>query len=78
MESIVRGHDLGTVIALHDTTTVTDLALAAYERALEPKQLVTLSGGHFDAYVKEFDAVSAAAIGWIEKHLGGKSEPAIP
>jgi fermentation-respiration switch protein FrsA (DUF1100 family) len=36
------------VVALSDTVTVTDLALAAYERALEPKKLQLMSGGHFD------------------------------
>jgi fermentation-respiration switch protein FrsA (DUF1100 family) len=30
------------VVALNDTITMTDLALAAYERALEPKKLVTI------------------------------------
>jgi uncharacterized protein len=58
------------VVALHDTITMTDLALAAYERALEPKQLVTIGGGHFDPYLKEFACASAAAINWFQKHLG--------
>src|SRR3546814_5438661 len=43
------------VVALRDHLTVADAALAAYERALEPKRLVTLPGGHFDAYVADFD-----------------------
>ena len=33
------------VWALHDTITVTDLALAAYERALQAKKLATIAGG---------------------------------
>jgi fermentation-respiration switch protein FrsA (DUF1100 family) len=57
------------VVALHDTLTVTDLALAAYERALEPKQLVMINGGHFDAYLNEFNAASSAAVNWFKKHL---------
>jgi fermentation-respiration switch protein FrsA (DUF1100 family) len=39
------------VVALHDTITVTDLALAAFERALEPKRLQLVPGRHFDAYL---------------------------
>ena len=37
------------------------LALEAYQLAREPKKLVLLPGGHFDAYVKDFDAASEAA-----------------
>jgi hypothetical protein len=57
------------VVGTHDTVTVTELALAAYQRALEPKRLVLIPGGHFDAYVKEFDASSSAALGWFREHL---------
>jgi fermentation-respiration switch protein FrsA (DUF1100 family) len=57
------------VVALGDTLTVADLALAAYARALEPKRLVTLPGGHFDAYVKDFAAASGAAAEWFVRHL---------
>jgi len=46
------------VVALGDDLTVADEALAAYERALEPKRLVALKGGHFDAYVNDFDAAA--------------------
>ena len=35
------------VVAKADTITVTDLALEAYERALEPKRLVFIDEGHF-------------------------------
>ncbi|HET6519959.1 MAG TPA: alpha/beta hydrolase, partial [Geminicoccaceae bacterium] len=57
------------VVALGDHLTVADEALAAYERALEPKKLVTLKGGHFDAYVRDFDAASGAARDWFVEHL---------
>jgi fermentation-respiration switch protein FrsA (DUF1100 family) len=57
------------VVALADHLTVADQALAAYERALEPKKLVTLPGGHFDAYVKDFASASAAAAEWFVHHL---------
>jgi uncharacterized protein len=57
------------VVALKDTVTVTDLALAAYERALEPKRLALIPGGHFDAYLASFDKASSAAIAWFREHL---------
>ncbi len=58
------------VVAMRDTITVTDLALAAYERALEPKRLATIPGGHFDAYQSQFGPSSAAALNWFREHLG--------
>ena len=42
------------VVGLHDTITLTDLALGAYEAALQPKKLVTIDGGHFDPYLTRF------------------------
>jgi fermentation-respiration switch protein FrsA (DUF1100 family) len=57
------------VVAAGDHLTVCDLAIEAYERALEPKKLVVLSGGHFDAYVADFDAASGAAADWFREHL---------
>jgi fermentation-respiration switch protein FrsA (DUF1100 family) len=42
------------VVGSSDTITVSDLPLAAYERALEPKKLVLIPGGHFAPYVSEF------------------------
>jgi uncharacterized protein len=57
------------VVALGDHLTVSDQALAAYERALAPKRLVTLRGGHFDAYVHDFAKASQAATEWFVEHL---------
>jgi fermentation-respiration switch protein FrsA (DUF1100 family) len=57
------------VVALKDHLTVADEALAAYEQALEPKRLVTLKGGHFDAYVADFEVASGAARDWFVQHL---------
>ncbi|KAH8805246.1 DltD N-terminal domain protein [Xylogone sp. PMI_703] len=37
-------------IAINDVLTPSDLAFEAYSRALEPKRLGLLSGGHFDGY----------------------------
>lgn len=70
--SFISPTPLMMVVALGDVLTVADLALAAYERALEPKRLVTLPGGHFDAYVRDFDASSRPAVEWFTQHLKGK------
>jgi fermentation-respiration switch protein FrsA (DUF1100 family) len=58
------------VVAAGDHLTRSDLALAAYNRALEPKQLEVLPGGHFDAYVGDgFVQASTAAREWFVRHL---------
>jgi fermentation-respiration switch protein FrsA (DUF1100 family) len=57
------------VVATHDTITVTDLALAAYEKALQPKRLTTFPAGHFDGYPTYFRESSSAAIDWFREHL---------
>lgn len=57
------------VVALSDTVTITDLALAAYRRALEPKRLALISGGHFDPYLDQFPVAEAAATKWFSEHL---------
>jgi hypothetical protein len=57
------------IVAIKDHLTVSDLAIAAYERALEPKRLVLLPGGHFDAYVEMFDQSAGAACEWFRTHL---------
>jgi fermentation-respiration switch protein FrsA (DUF1100 family) len=56
-------------VAHEDVLTPSELALEAYERAREPKRLVLLPGGHFDAYVNGFDSSSAAASDWFSQHL---------
>jgi fermentation-respiration switch protein FrsA (DUF1100 family) len=58
------------VVAREDHLTPAHLAIDAYERAREPKRLVILPGGHFDAYVEGFDAASAPARDWFVEHLG--------
>ena len=61
------------VVASDDRVTVTDLALAAYERALEPKRLVLIPGGHFAPYSEQFPLAGAAATAWFGKHLGSRT-----
>lgn len=57
------------IVAAYDYLTPTDLALKAYQQMLDPKKLVILNGGHFDAYVKQFEASSTAAREWFVENL---------
>ena len=58
------------VVARKDHLTVVDHALEAYNRALEPKRLEILPGGHFEAYTGPgFEQASAAASEWFVQHL---------
>jgi len=57
------------VVGDHDTVTPTDLALAAFTRAGEPKRLELFPGGHFSAYTDQFERASQAAAGWFAEHL---------
>jgi dienelactone hydrolase len=59
------------VVGSRDTTTPTDLALAAFECALEPKRLEIFEGAHYDAYISAFEHTSAAAEDWFTRHLTG-------
>jgi uncharacterized protein len=59
------------VVAAGDHLTVSDLSLAAYGRANEPKRLLVLPVGHFEAYTGEAFRVSAPAQrDWFQLHLG--------
>jgi fermentation-respiration switch protein FrsA (DUF1100 family) len=57
------------VVGLNDTITLADMALAAYERGLEPKRLELIPGGHFDPYLSSFTQASGAALEWFREHL---------
>lgn len=57
------------IIADGDHLAIAEEAFSAYHRALEPKKLIILCGGHFDAYVKDFVKSSAAARDWFVTHL---------
>jgi fermentation-respiration switch protein FrsA (DUF1100 family) len=57
------------LVAQGDHLTVSDLAIAAFQSANEPRKLVILPGGHFDAYVKGFDLASAPARDWFVQYL---------
>ena len=58
------------IVAARDHLTVVDQALEAYGRALEPKRLEILPGGHFEAYAGPgFEQASGAARDWFAQHL---------
>ncbi len=57
------------IVAENDTLTPTDLAIEAFGRAREPKQLVIIPGGHFDAYVSGFESASTPALKWFTQYL---------
>ncbi|MFE4969032.1 hypothetical protein [Streptomyces sp. NPDC056660] len=50
---------LTMLVATGDTVAPTDLALRAYERALEPKELVLIRRGHVDPYLDGFETRAA-------------------
>jgi uncharacterized protein len=58
------------VVAREDHLTPAHLAIDAFERARQPKQLVILPGGHFDAYGDGFDKASGPARDFFREHLG--------
>lgn len=57
------------MVAENDILTPTDVALRGFARMLEPKKLVMLPGGHFDAYVAGFSLSSGSAIDWYRRWL---------
>ncbi|MBN9428158.1 MAG: alpha/beta hydrolase [Burkholderiales bacterium] len=59
------------IVADEDEATPSDLALGAYQRALEPKQLMIVKGGHFSPYHEHLERTSAAARDWFLRHLKG-------
>lgn len=59
------------IVEMQDHLTVADIALEAFERALQPKKLVMLPGGHFEAYVEHFGQAGGGARDWFVQHLTG-------
>ncbi len=57
------------VVAMEDHLTVTDITLQAYESALQPKKLVMVKGGHFQAYLDHFEVAGGSARDWFVEHL---------
>ena len=80
---LVRGYEPGwwahriaprpllMIVATEDLVTPTDHALAVFERAGEPKQLVRVAGGHFDVYSGDgFKQSIAATLDFLGRTLG--------
>jgi dienelactone hydrolase len=58
------------IVCREDGLTGGNLAAAAYQTAAEPKNIVFLPGGHFDAYTGHgFTVASQAACDWFLEHL---------
>ena len=58
------------IVASDDVITPTAAAKRAFERAKEPKQLVTVPGRHFDAYHgPKHDAFAKPAADWFKRWL---------
>ena len=57
------------IVALQDELVPSDLSLAAYQQAYEPKKLVLLPGNHFSPYVEQFALTGNEARDWFTRHL---------
>lgn len=57
------------VVALKDVLTPPEYALEAFERALEPKRLVAVVGGHFSVYYQHLEKSRGEARDWFVKYL---------
>ena len=57
------------IVADRDTITPTDIALRAFEQALEPKKILLLRGDHYVPYLEAFNDSSSAARDWFLQHL---------
>lgn len=58
------------IVAAYDMVAPTDLALEAYERAMEPKAFVLLPCCHFDVNTEPWMPKAAkAALDWFKQHL---------
>lgn len=58
------------IVGSEDGLTGGNLAAVAYSGAAEPKDIVFLPGGHFDAYTGQgFAVASQAARDWFVRHL---------
>jgi hypothetical protein len=58
------------MVAVGDHLVPSELAIAAFDEAHQPKELIIMPGGHFDAYTVGFEASSGPARDWFVKHLG--------
>jgi uncharacterized protein len=57
------------IVGIEDTMTPAEDALAAYNRALHPKKLITIPGTHYAVYGDQYERTSTAARDWFVEHL---------
>ncbi|MBW4565366.1 MAG: alpha/beta fold hydrolase [Mojavia pulchra JT2-VF2] len=58
------------IVGEKDFLASPDLTASVYARAMEPKSLTILKGGHFDGFQGEgFEIASTTALEWFEKYL---------
>lgn len=58
------------IVAEGDNLAFADLALDAYNRAREPKQLLIIPGGHFDGYNgPNFEKSAGAQVEFLQRYL---------
>lgn len=63
------------IVGERDLLSLTDVQLAAFNRAAEPKKLVVIkNAGHYDPYIQNFDQASGAARDWFAEHLRAKAD----
>jgi uncharacterized protein len=58
------------LVAVGDHLVPSELAIAAFDTAHQPKELIIMPGGHFDAYTVGFEGSSGPARDWFLRHLG--------
>lgn len=56
-------------VAENDVLAPTEIAIRAYATANEPKKLLIMPRGHFDAYLDGFDVAAGSAVRWFTQHL---------
>ena len=57
------------IVGIEDTMTPAEDGLAAYERALHPKKLITIPGTHYAVYGDQYETTSTAARDWFVENL---------
>ena len=57
------------IVSEKDSSTPTDIAVDAFHRAREPKELLVIRADHYASYLEDFDTTSAAARDFFIKNL---------
>jgi uncharacterized protein len=62
------------IVASGDEIGPTRLQQDAYQRALDPKQLLLVPGGHYAVYEDQFRTCATAAADWFQRHLASSAD----